>query len=378
MKIAVILGSFSIGSRPLDFWFSNIWISTRGLTGTDLATVMISQELEHRGHDVHLFTVHAEPHNKPASWQNIKLYNYDERLSIIDDSFDAIISFNEPNAFMGLTEKPIRICWNMLNDFHFSTPGFDNYVDQWLGVCEMHTAYLKNQLPESKSEKWATLHLGCDPNWYEDKRVPGRIIWASSADRGLHWLLQCFPQIKAAVPEAHLKIFYHFNYGNIANIEPNSRIDHPHIVEMGQRIRYMKYAIEKLKPLGVEHVGSVSREEIRKQFSEASVLGFSCDTVAFSEGFSVTTLEAHASFTVPVITDKDCLGSIYNDSGAIVIKDPIKNHLPEFAAAIIKSLNDKEFADSVIEKCRKFANEHSWRECAEKMENIIKSHPKFK
>lgn len=371
MKIAVILGAFSIGTRPLDFHFENIWISSRGLTGTDLATVMISKELQKLGHDISLFTIHAQPHHKPVAWENIKLFNFDERSSIIDDSFDAIISINEPDVFRNLNSKALKICWQFLNDFSYCQAGFDDFVDIWLSPCEMHMEYLKKS--SSRPDKWKVLALGCDPSWYEDKRVPGRVIWTSSCDRGLHWLLSQWPKIKSAVPEATLKIFYHFNYGNIENVEPTSTTDHPHVVELGQRVRYMKEAIQRLKPLGVEQVGSVSRKDIAKEISQASVLAFSVDTVAFSEGFSVSTMESHAGFTVPVITDADCLGSIYKDSGALVIKSPVRDHLQDFTSAVIKSLTDKPFADGVIEKCRAFANKYTWSKISQQMEGIIRT-----
>lgn len=372
MKIAIILGSYSIGTRPLDFWFDNIWISGRGLTGTELCLTETAKELQKRGHDVHLFTVHAQPHNKPDSWKEVKLYNFEERLTVVDDSFDCLISINEPDVFRGMPKKPLRIVWQMLNDFPFAQPKWEEEIDLGYGVCEEHTNHLKKLTYQP--EKWDTLGLGCSPDIYEDKRVPGRVIWCSSADRGLHWLLSQWPKIKKAVPYANLRIFYHFNYGNLEKIEPNSTVDHPHVIEMGQRIRYMKYAIEKLKDLDVLHVGSVSRERIAKEFSEASVFGFSCDTVAFSEGFSVSTLEAHASFTVPVITSQDCLGGIYKNSGCVMIPSPVKNHLDEYSDAVIKSLTDKEFADQRIAKCREFAKEKTWPVIAEKLEKNILKH----
>jgi glycosyltransferase involved in cell wall biosynthesis len=367
MKIAVIFGVWSCGTRPLNF--NELWTSPRGLTGSDLGVVVISKELAVRGHDVHLFTAHVAPANKPQTWENVNLYNFEER-NIIDDSFDAIISINEPDVFRGINSKALKVCWQFLNDFTYSQPGYDDFVDVWLSPCEMHMEYLKKLVP--KPEKWSVLSLGCTPEWYEDKRVPGRVIWTSSCDRGLHWLLNQWPTIKEAVPYATLKIFYHFNYDTVINFEHNSGY-HPHIVEMAQRMRYIREMAKKLKPLGVEHVGSISRADMEKEASKASVFAFPVDTVAFSEGFSVSTLEAHASFTVPVITDADCLGSIYKDSGAIVIKSPVREHLPEFTDAVIKGLTNKEFADGVIEKCRAFASNHAWSKVAEKMESIIKT-----
>lgn len=370
MKVAVILGSFSVGARPLDFNFNNIWSSTRGLTGTDLTTVVISKELAALGHDVSLFTIHAEPNNKPATWENVKLYNLEERFKIVDNTFDAILTINEQNVLINMTTKPLRVCWQFLNDFNYCESGFDNWVDVWLGVCQQHVDYLKAQ-NKTNPNKWAIVPLGCYPDSYEDKRVPGRVIWTSSNDRGLHWLLQEWTRIKKNVPHAHLKIFYHFNYGEIENITENSD-SIPLMKELGQRVRYMKYAIEKLKLLDVEHVGSVSREQMTKELNEASVLAYSCDPVVFSEGFSVSTIESIAAGVVPVITDADCLGSIYKDSGALITKTPIKNNLHHFTNNIIKALNDKEFSDDVIKKCKQFAKEHDWKIIAKKIEQVLR------
>ena len=376
MKVAVILGVFSVGSRPLDFHYENIWINPRGLTGTDLSTVMISKELQKLGHDVSLFTIHAEPHNKPATWENVKLYNYDDRLRIIDDSFDVILSINEPDALRALKTNALRVCWQFLNDFNFCQSGFEEVVDLWLAPSKMLMEHLLKQATDPK--KWEVVPLGCDPTIYSDKRVPGRVIWTSSADRGLHWLLQEWSKIKTAVPEANLRIFYHFEFDNLMSIEPNCTTLQPYMVEIANRVRYVREAIKKLKPLGVEFVGSVNRRQLAQEVSEASVFAYPADPATFSEGFSVSTLENLAGFSVPVITDADCLGSIYNNSGAVVIKSPVRDHLEEFTNAIIKGLTDKRFADGVIDKCRIFAYKHSWEKIALKMQNVISSHPKFK
>jgi hypothetical protein len=140
---------------------------------------------------------------------------------------------------------------------------------------------------------------------------------------------------------------------------------------MSHRLRYIRNSIERLKPLGVEHVGSISKQEMTKQLNEASVLGYTADPVAFSEGYSISILEAHASYTVPVITDADCLGSIYSDSGSIMIPGPIKNKLEDFTKAVIESLTQKEISDQTISKCREFAKQRTWSIIAAKMEKII-------
>lgn len=115
-----------------------------------------------------------------------------------------------------------------------------------------------------------------------------------------------------------------------------------------------------------------------KELSEASVFAFPFSGVTFTEGYSCSTLESLASFTVPVISDGDCLGEVYNNSGAIVVKSPIRQNLKEYTKEVIRSLKDKEYADSVISKCREFAKEHTWKNTSDKITEIIMKHAKYK
>jgi glycosyltransferase involved in cell wall biosynthesis len=367
MKIAFLFGAWSIGARPLDF--NCLWSSPRGLTGSDLGVAITAKEMAKLGHDVSLFTVHGA--NKPDVWEGVKLYHIGEKDALITNDFDAVISWSEPDILRNLPAKPVKVVCMMLNDFTYCQPGYDNAVDVWTAPCQMLIDHLVAKPDAPPRNKFVVLPLGCEPSWYSDKRVPGRVIWASSADRGLHLLLQEWPKIKAAVPNADLRIFYNFNYSSVEGMEPNSN-NHPHFLELGHRARYMKETIKRLGPLGVEQMGSVSRDRIQEEMSLASVLAFPCDTVAWTEGFSVTALEAHASYTVPVIGDTDCLGSVYCNSGALMIPRPVKQHMPVFVDHVVKALTDKAFADEVIAKCQVFAADHTWARQTQRLETIIK------
>lgn len=367
MKIAVILGAFSVGTRPITF--SNFWSNERGATGTDLAFMRVSEELSSLGHTVELFTVKSA---KDKTYKQMRIRDVSDIKKIDKEGFDAVINFNEPNLFIGM-KKPFKLLYMMLNDFSFVEDGFDEWTDQYVGVCPEHTRYMQAQCP--KPEKWKTVALGCDPDKYKDERVPGRVIWCSSADRGLHWLLSIWSEIKEAVPEASLRVLYHFNYEGIFDIEghhisPQGTPYNTHTVEMANRVRYIRRAMAELKDLDVEHLGSVSRDQIVEEWNKASVFGFTCDTVAYSEGFSVSTLEAHASYTLPIITSQDCLGGIYKDSGCIMIDAPIKDHLDEYKSAIISQLKDIDITR--VNQCREFAKKHTWKLTAKRLETLIK------
>ena len=374
MKMAFVFGSWSIGTRPLDF--NTLWTSPRGLTGSDLGVIITAREMARRGHEVSLFTVHAP--NKPATWEGVSLYDFDQRGTVITDDYDAILSWSEPDVLRGLPSKPLRVVCMMLNDFTYTAQGFDDFVDVWTAPCQMLIDHLLTKAHCPDSSKWRVLPLGCDPTWYtENQRVPGRVVWTSSADRGLHWLLQEWPKIKIAVPHASLRIFYNFNYGTLDQIEPNvTHIIH-HTVEMAHRIRYMKETIKRMKHLGVEHVGSISRDQMAKEMSEAMVLAYPVSTVAFTEGFSVSIMEACSAGVMPVISDADCLGSIYG--GVLpMIKSPVGKNLDEFDSLVIRGLTDAVFHAETTKRCKEFSNEYTWSLVTAKLEGIINEHPKCK
>lgn len=364
MKIAIILGSFSVGARPLDF--ENLFTDKRGLTGTDLATIRIYQELTKLGNEVQLFTIYTSISDK------YKIRPLEDYRKIDQENFDAVINFNEPNLFADI-KKPYKILYMMLNDFSFLNAECLNEVDHFVAVCQQHMDYLIKQYPSTK-DKWSYIELGCDPDLYSDQRIPGRVLWCSSADRGLHWLLQDWSKIKENVPEASLHICYDFNFDQLKNIEkhhmsPQGTPYHKNIVEMANRIRYIEHAIKELAHLDVVHLGSCSKEKMIQEWNQACVFGFCCDTVAFSEGFSVATLESHASYTVPVITDTDCLGSIYQKSGCILIKKSEINQ--KYSHNLISVLKNKRKQNKIIKQCRQFANNLTWTKTTQKLLQLI-------
>ena len=137
----------------------------------------------------------------------------------------------------------------------------------------------------------------------------------------------------------------------------------------------MLEAMKRLKPFGVEAIGSISRERMASELSEAMVLGYPCSTIAFTEGFSVSILESCAAGVFPIISSVDCLGSIY---GGVVpmVESPVEKHMDEFTNLVIRGLTDEPFRKETIAKCKEFANKHTWAEATKKLEKIVLDHRK--
>lgn len=371
MKIAIILGSFCSAHRPINF--TSIYNGSRGLSGSDLIFVELSKEFHKRGYEVSMFTTLLP--NQPSHWEGIPIYDVSKRFEIVDDSWDIIFSLSEPDMLIGMAQKPLRIVSQQLNGFSYCQPNWSDQADLFFSPSVGHLEYHLKWIPDPT--KWKVVPDGCDPSLYEEgKKVPGRVIWVSSADRGAHWLLSIWSTIKGAVPWATLKIFYNLSPGNIEKFEPDNKQWSADIIELGNRYRYIKEAGNRLKNLGVEHVGSISREQIKKEFNEAEVLAFSCDTVSWTEGFSITTMEACAHKACPIITSQDALGQIYKDVVPMV-EAPIKNNIERYTQLVIQALKDSDWRNEVNERCRAFALEHSWQKIVDKIESIILKHPKL-
>jgi glycosyltransferase involved in cell wall biosynthesis len=361
MKLGFIYGSYFISGRVFDF--KNLFDSPRGLTGSELSCMMYASEMAKRGHDVSLYLDHSDG---LSEWNGVKLFDL-SKVSGIDSSFDVTLAWNEPDALRNVKSK-LRVVNQQLNDFSYCQAGFDDFVDVYTSPSESHLEYIHKFTPHKS--KWEVLPNGCDPSLYNpNSKVPGRVIYASSPDRGLHLLLQAWPKIKKAVPEAHLRIFYNIDdwINRCMGINEHPIVD---FSELGCRARYVNLAVQRMGHLGITKIGSISRNRIAKEMSEATTLAYPCDTVRFTEGFSVTTLEACASWAVPIISSVDSLGQIYGGN-VPMIQHPVRDRLPEFENLVIRSLTDSDFRTSTTSKSRALAITYSWNNLVVTLEKIL-------
>jgi glycosyltransferase involved in cell wall biosynthesis len=359
MKLAFIYGPWSVGARPIDF--ATLDSNPRGLTGSELSCIRIAQAMAARGHEVQLFCGDAV-----GLWHGLILRPVAE-IESIGAGFDAAYAWNEPDLMARVQPGPLRMVDQQVNDFDYQSAGFDRFVDVYTSPSANHMAFMQ-ATTRSTASKWRVLPNGCDPTLYsEGHRVPGRVIWASSADRGLHLVLQCWPEIKRRVPHASLRCFYNFAYGQLETFENGHERG---ILEIAQRVRYIRNAMERLKHLDVVHVGSVSRDAMTQAWNEAEVLAYPTETIRYSEGFSVTSMEACAAGVVPVLAATDALGEIYGGV-APMVPFPPSAHLPEFTDLVVRGLTDEAWRREVTERAKEFAQGYSWERIAGQLELLI-------
>lgn len=177
-----------------------------------------------------------------------------------------------------------------------------------------------------------------------------KIVYTSSYDRGLQHLLEMWPDIKKAVPDATLDIYYgwllfeRFTQGNPASMMWKSKMD------------------ELMKQDGVKDHGRVSQPELKKIMETAGIWAY---PTHFGEINCISAIKAQAYGCEPVVVNYAALqetvqyghkidGDIYDQE----TKD-------EFKKQLIDALNNP-MKEEDRDRMQKWAQEkYSW-------ENVVK------
>lgn len=382
MKIAALFSPWLLEHRknnnPPGLDFSNLYIDGKGLTGSEYGVSRICEELVKLGHSVDLFTVTSD-----TEWRGVKLHKFDDPKK--GERYDAAASWLIPDELRGIDATfKTTIYWN--NNYTFCKVGFEEHCDLFISPSEphrqmaLHTWRDVQDTPQgplgryvADPEKWIWIPLGVDPQQYgHEQKIPGRVIYCSSPDRGLHHLLAEWPNIKAAVPHATLHVFY--------RLQPwvDQILAVPETFEPMRTIRERCVTIAKILPhaaeLGITIRDAVSRQQIEIEQSRAEVLAYPCDTTQWSEGWSCSTHEGCIAKACPVITDCDAFGEVYGGVLPMVHLD--RSSLAwraKWRDLVIRALMDPDFRDEVNTRAYAWAVGKTWGNTARLVADAIES-----
>jgi glycosyltransferase involved in cell wall biosynthesis len=365
MKLAMTFGKNVTGQRALDL--SDTFESNpRGMTGTDSAFTYQALHMAERGHDVTIYAVGQVAHE----WRGIKVRPYPVRS--VPEPFDAVIAMADPEA-LAFFRAPIRAEWCELNDFDFTSSEALDRVTDFIVISQALTDHLK-RIYQGDKARWHVMGNGCNPADYEGvEKVPGRCIFTSSPDRGLDVLLQQWPRIRAAVPNAELRVFYHSlaDFLSLTKTNFTSPVDQ----ERKRRAGIVAELLPKLQGEGVSYVGGVSRERMAREYAEAEILAYPFDPVVpytdgwGVEGYGTAVLEGCASGAVPVITNADAFEEVYG--GHVPMFDHGEGWQEQWADCVIKLLTMPDEREGWAGRGREFSEKNTWPIRAEQLEGIL-------
>lgn len=338
MKIAFVMSDW-VAPKLIDP--TNLFNSDRGLSGSETSMIMFALELAKFDHEIFIFA----PFTTDYIDKNINFVS-SIQSNHYRAKWDVVFAWIDPRPLKQFTNTTKRIFNQQVNDFGYCT-GWEKYIDIITSPSNTHKNYL-SQFSEFKN--WFVLPNGCNPNDFIWQERQNRILYASSPDRGLHWLLEMFPHIKKHT-NVELHIFYDWkNFYNITKDCDN---------EFGKRSRYCHEALSRLKNKGVVHHDAVSKKVLSQYMCSSKLLTYPCDPMSFTEGFSVTTLESAIAGCVPIISSVDALEEIYKDY-VPMIPAPIKNNKQDFINLTIELLSNSNLYNKWQEKSKQLANIYSW------------------
>lgn len=151
----------------------------------------------------------------------------------------------------------------------------------------------------------AFLDLAPAPAWFETGQAP-TLFYSSTPYRGLDMLLQCFPSIRAQVPDVRLKI--HSSMG---------------IYGVGLARDGFRYLYELARNLdGVDYVGPVPQPELALSLQSAAALAY---PTTFDETSCITVMEALACGADVLTTSKGALPETLHGFGYMLNSADLKN-----------------------------------------------------
>jgi glycosyltransferase involved in cell wall biosynthesis len=316
MRLALFYGKWSSGNRGGFSDFNHLY-DGRGLTGSESSFWNLVRGLAELGHQVDVFC--QTPRVTAAFGANI----YPIENTPISDDYQAYISWNEPDLVRSFTGGK-RIVAQQLNDFNYVQPGFDDLIDWYVSPSDAHKdrmATWGNVTPSKIRPICNSINVDSLPT--DVVREPNRLIYCSSPDRGLHQALQIFGSARLKKRDLELHVFYEFKNWFDVNIDQWGSANP--ITEMfSNRARYIAECFSRLGTNGENGLylyGNVSNTQLAIELAKSTILLYPCDPVNWTEGFSVSTMDALSNGCIPMITPVDALGSVYKGSGAIIRED---------------------------------------------------------
>lgn len=258
----------------------SIW--REGIGGSETAVIRVAEELAKRGKRV---TVYAECE---GIWGGVRYaYAQDFRPQPCE-MFVSWRTIGPSDAMRDLAAH--RFVW--CHDVHAGdiTPEQLEGVTL-LALSQWHKDFLQSRYPTANI---IVSGNGIDPERFEQKieRIPHRMIYAQSPDRGLDQVLQLFPMIKQRYPDATLEVFYGFEMARKRN---------PQFIAGIEQLAHQD---------GVTLHGRVNQDRLAEEYLKADVLLYPAvtpDGSNFMETYCISVVEALAAGCFPITADHGAL-----------------------------------------------------------------------
>ena len=366
MKVVHLLSSTAHGQLA----HGNLTAGSRGVTGSESSMMFLARESALRNHRVVVYL----PTEEETVHQGVTYLDYTRAYPRLRETegADVVVSWLTSDHLVRCRPDQLRVHSIQINDWRLCSAWEPNmgHVDVFVCVTKAHQGWLWKAFahPEG-TERVEIVPNGVDLSRFAIKlpRKERRLVYCSSPDRGLHWMLYLWPDIRTAYPDAELHVYYEIKQW----VEGAYR----DMTEIGQRARYVADKLRKLEGHGVILHGAVSPVQLAKDLLQSDLMTYPLDPVSSTEGFSVSTMEACAAGCVPVVTDADAFKELYSASGAVMIDrgEGGAEWVDEYREQVLQLLKpeSRPEIEARRELVRKFAAQYDWSVVGEQWHQML-------
>lgn len=150
--------------------------------------------------------------------------------------------------------------------------------------------YHRSLFPQLEDENFVKVPNGIDLRQFKKiKKLKNNLVWTSSYDRGLEYLLEMWPEIRKEVPGVTIDVAYGFNL-----FDESARGK----TEDGKL--WKKKMLDLLDQEGIRHHGRLSSDKVAELYEKAEIWAYPTD---FPEIDCITATKAMAAGCVLITTD---------------------------------------------------------------------------
>jgi len=329
-----------------------------GIGGSEEAVIWMAQELNKLGWKV---TVYGDPREDAGNYDGVEYRDWYEINQ--KDEFNVLILWRSI-AYMDLAPKAkFTMLW--LHD----VPANPDYtkdridkIDKVAVLSEYHKSLLRlhdngvyRKMPEEKVFLTSNGIPSIGFDWKGDMK---RVIYMSSPDRGLVYLLKIWPEIKKEVPDAELHVFYGFEvFDAIYKDNPG-------------KMKWKNEIKKKMKEVGAIYHGRMGHNALHYEIAKSGIWAYPTD---FTEISCISAMKAQACGAIPVVTNFAALQETVKNGVKIDVDIQTEEGQEEYKKALITALKDEAWQKDVRPNMIKWARSYfPWTNVAAQWDELFK------
>ena len=339
-----------------------------GIGGSESAVVYLARELANRGYQITIYCPTASYIGCDMGFVWRSLSSFDMRAD-----HGVLIACRAPWVLRNPDLRSPTFIWHQDNGYG-STWHWNKEIDR-LSAGSLHVSswaragLIRELAPDALTERGFTKHhvIGngvCDA-WCLVKcsnppsRNPHRVIYASDPTRGLDTLLNCWPHVVEAVPDAELHV-----YGEMTTA--NSLLAGAMATARELNFLQMREKLHKLK--SVTYKGRIGQIELSNVLMSAGVYAYPGGMMP--EGYGISLAQAAAAGCAVVFPNEGALPDIHDHQfmvPPVKSEDAAKTFLDMLIRAVKHGPEDRR------ELSMRMLDGHSWSRVADRFEAVLES-----